>query len=79
MAIDTDSKKIILFLSVFLILFILLGIANNGYKDVENELSENSNTLLICMTFLILGLAMFYISDMVGYMIVCGFIVILFI
>ncbi len=79
MAVDSDSKKIILFLTVFLILFISLGILNNGYKDVENELSENSNTLLICMTFLILGLSMFYISDMIGYMLVCGFIVILFI
>jgi hypothetical protein len=79
MAIESDSKKIILFISVFVTLFILLGIVNKGYKNVENELSENSNTLLICITFFIIGLSMFYISDMLGYMIVCAFMVMLFI
>jgi hypothetical protein len=79
MAIESDSKKITLFISAFVVLFILLGIVNKGYKNVDSELSENNNTLLICLTFLILGLSMFYIGDVVGYIVVCGFIVILFI
>jgi hypothetical protein len=78
MQIDSDSKKIILFISVLVTLFILLGIVNKGYKNTDSELSENNNTLLICLTFFILGLSMFYIGDVVGYMIVCGFVVMLF-
>jgi hypothetical protein len=79
MALESDSKKIILFISVFVILFILLGIVNKGYKNVENELSENSNTLLICIIFAIMGISIFYISDVTGYIIICAFIVVFFI
>ena len=33
-------------ITVFVVLFILLGIVNKGYKNVDSELSENNNTLL---------------------------------
>ncbi len=79
MPLESDTKKISLFISVLVILFILIGIINKEYKNVEYELSENSNTLLMCVIFAILALACFYIGDMVGYMIVCGFIVFFFI
>jgi hypothetical protein len=79
MALESDSKKIILFISIFVILFILLGIVNKEYKNVDNELSENSNRLFLCIVFAFLGFAILYISDVVGYIIICGFVVMLFI
>ncbi len=77
--IENDNSKIGLFVFGFVVIILILSFLNNSYRDPDKDITDTGNYLLSTL-LMILFMFYFYLEHSAfGYILLCVFLILLFI
>jgi hypothetical protein len=76
---ENDNSKIGLFVFGFVIIILMLSFLNNSYRDPDKDMSDTGNYLLSTLLMMLFMFYFYFEHSVFGYIIICLFLIFLFI